>query len=224
VEVANIQTCQQESIERIETIIRDELKKLKMETRAAPASGPRPLHFPFSGDPLKGIIAFLTEKCGGNVIDKGIVKILAGEAESARAEVQSRNIADLRAASARFASIASPGHSIGYDFQDRGIELTAYSVRAWWRRAAVLRPVWKVTAAPKSWIVEVCDDPASGRWTAVDEHTNTKVLRGSESAVAFTLSKSVRCRCVRIRQKDMNNRHSHQLVIAAFEVFGSLIE
>jgi hypothetical protein len=38
-EVTSAQTRQQESIEKIETIIRDELKKLKMETRAAPERG-----------------------------------------------------------------------------------------------------------------------------------------------------------------------------------------
>jgi hypothetical protein len=78
-EVTSTQTRLRESIEMIDTIVRKELKKLKTETPAGPASGPRSQHFPFSGAPLKGIIAFLTEKYKGNVIDKGIVKILAGK-------------------------------------------------------------------------------------------------------------------------------------------------
>jgi hypothetical protein len=147
-EVTSAQTCQRESIEKMEAIVRDELKKMKMETRAAPASGPRPLHFPLSSDPLQGIIAFLTKKCGGNVIDKGIVKILTGKAAVTRADRQSRNVADLRDTSTGFLSIASPG-----------------------------------------------------RWTCVDEHKKADVL--------FTLSQSVRGRCVRIRQTGVNSIGNH---------------
>jgi hypothetical protein len=104
-EMTSTQMRLQESIETINMIVRKELKKLKIETPAGPASVPCSQHFPFSGDLLKGIIAFLTEKYKGNVIDKGILQILAGGTNDSNAEYQSRNVADLRDNSTYFMSI-----------------------------------------------------------------------------------------------------------------------
>jgi hypothetical protein len=58
--------------------------------------------------PLKGIIAHLTKKCGGNVHDKGVVTVTSSPTVNDESAVQAKNVADLDTMKRWFCSAEGP--------------------------------------------------------------------------------------------------------------------
>jgi hypothetical protein len=85
--------------------------------------------FPNVSTPLEGIISYFTREHGGNVHDRGIVKITSSEPYSDSSSYAAKNVADLTADS-WFYSKNAPNQWLCYDFGDRRINLTHYSIRS----------------------------------------------------------------------------------------------
>ena len=116
----------------------------------------------YEGKPLNGIIAHLTRECGGNVYDNEIVNITASSCQS---DYHPKNAADFSTDSA-FDSEGLASSWICYDFKDRSVIPTSYSVRSWARGPG--------SCHLKSWVIEVSNDGSS--WTEIDRRDNNHDL------------------------------------------------
>jgi hypothetical protein len=97
--------------------------------------------------PQEGIISYVTRKHGGNVHDHGIVKITSYEPYDGSSSDAAKNAADLTADSF-FHSKNAPNQWLCYDFGDRRIILTHYSIRS--RYNGNMDSYY-----PKSWVIEI---------------------------------------------------------------------
>jgi hypothetical protein len=160
-----------------------------------------------------GIIKFLTDKCGGNVHDKGLVTVIADRPFNKEIGNAPKNIADLEKHT-DFFSANQPNMWIGYEFRKGKIKPSAYSIRP--------HHAWKPGGHNlKSWVIEVSDD--SENWRVIDTRTNDATLNSGKEAKVFELNEYVQCRAIRIRQTAENHKGAHTILISAFEVFGDLI-
>ena len=160
-------------------------------------------------DPLDGIIARLTRKCGGNVND--IVKVTASSCLGGGQRPE--NARDLGTKSA-FCSHDLPDSWICYDFGWRRVTPTSYSIRSYDEKAGSYHP--------KSWTLEVSSD--GEKWSIVDRRENNEDLNFPYVARNFALSAhpTEKFRFVRLRQTGKNHSGNDCLCISALELFGEL--
>ena len=121
------------------------------------------------GMPLDGIIAHLTRKCGGNVHKKGVVEVTG----SSWATGSEPHVADL-GTNLHFQSNDEPNSWICYDFKERRVAPTSYSIRMC---------CWGFM---RSWVLEVSDDGMN--WEVIDRQENSNDLKGAFMTHNFVLS------------------------------------
>jgi hypothetical protein len=170
----------------------------------------RSLEFiPSSTAPLNGIIAYLTERCGGNVHNRDVVSITASSNGGPR--YLETNVADLTSDN-DFESQDSPNSWICYDFKTMRIRPTHYSIRSYARGRYHL----------KHWVVEGL---ASGdTWIELDRRENDKELNATNVTRTFSVSRPDEIRMIRLRQIGPNHFGSHKIKLSSIKIFGSLIE
>lgn len=175
-------------------------------------------NFPYARDSLSGIIAHLTEECGGNVYDKGVVGITGGP-------IYNDELYGLK----HVATLTKPEgdrphfnshHSeeeqtICYDFKGMRIRPTAYTLRSYYNKANV--------AHLKSWVIEVSNDMID--WTIIDKKEPNDDLNGPFYIKGYEIQTSVPlCRYIRLRR--VGNTHWSScntcFCLTGFEVFGEL--
>jgi hypothetical protein len=163
------------------------------------------------GSPLNGIIAYLTRKCGSNVVDHGIISITASSAGSAQS-YPLRNIADF--ASQNFYYTANqPNSWVCYDFKTMRIKLSHYSLRS---------QSTDDKNFLRSWVLEGSLEGQS--WIELDRHENNSALTGRGATATFPVSHSSAFQFIRLRQIGKNNSNSDNLELCAIEFFGVLAE
>jgi hypothetical protein len=160
-----------------------------------------------SSEPLKGIIAHLSEKYQGNVHAKGVVTITANSDSGYPAY----RLADLHSDNF-FNSEDQPDQWFCYDFNDQTILPTHYSIRSY----------WSADYNPRSWVIESSFDGIE--WTELDRKVNSNDLRGERIIRTFPLARSAECRMVRFRQFGQNHANNNYLCLTGFELFGTLQE
>ena len=172
--------------------------------RRVPLPGEFPYYFTA---PLNGIIAHLTSKYQGNVHTKGAVKVTAKTNGG-----QAKNAVEL-GTSSDYSSDDLPNQWICYDFKQRRVVLTNYSIRT------------VDVAYPKSWVLEASKDGSKDSWEVVDSRENNEDLRGSWLTRNFTISSHLHetFRFVRLRQTGKNHAGDDILAISSLELFGALV-
>jgi hypothetical protein len=174
-------------------------------------------------DPLSGIIAHLTRRCGGNVHDRGVVQITSsGTYEEAR-WCAAMNAADLAVDSAFWSGHRWPGENIShsrntwicYDFRDWKIIPTHYSIRSYCGGSVNSHNL-------KSWIVETSMD--GFEWIEVDHKENNSDLNARNITRTFGIAKCNICRLIRLVNIGRNHANTDALVISCWEIFGLLME
>jgi hypothetical protein len=196
-----------------------ELEQENASLRARlPGASPR-TGCPYTANPLDGIIAALTARCGGNVAECGIVRITACSDKFGAAH----NAADLLVDSI-FQSDSRPNEWLCYDFQARRIAPTHYTLRTTNQAAGGLHI--------RSWVVE--GSVTGTRWETLDKRKNCDDLNGPRLVRTFPIAQGREVALIRIRQKDVNHMvgpytpgvsgGKHSLVLSDFEIFGELIE
>ena len=165
---------------------------------------------------LDGIIAHLTRECGGNVHDEGIVNVTA----SSNTEY-AKNVADL-GANSYFYSQDEQNSWICYDFKERRVIPTSYSVRTYFWTAVGGGPY--AYHHLKSWVIEVSNDGTENSWTEIDRRANSEDLRSKHATVNFTVPHvpSEGFRFVRLRQTGKNHWNRCVLCLDSLEIFGTL--
>ena len=161
--------------------------------------------------PLDGIIAHLTRECGGNVHERGVVDVSAINIHSSGYEP--KNVVDL-GTDKGFCSKNQPGSCLCYDFKERRVTPTSYSIKS--------IPCTPAAAHPKSWVFEVSNDGIS--WEAIDRRDDNMDL----NAKTVTRNFSTNCkadqsfRFIRFRQTGKNHGSNDVLAFASLELFGKL--
>jgi uncharacterized coiled-coil protein SlyX len=172
----------------------------------SPSKSLKGVEFPLKeAKSLEGIISYLTRKHGGNVHDKRIVTITSKSVYQDKPGYAARNVSDLTSGS-YFHSKDEPDEWVCWDFHEMRVRPTHYTITSQWL---------------KSWVVESSLDGEA--WTEIDRKTD-KDGNGLGMTASFAVSKSVECRFVRLTQTGWNHYGDDDLVIEAFEFFGTLLE
>jgi hypothetical protein len=150
------------------------------------------LHFvPQSDNPLSGIISYLTSQHCGNVSDRGIVTVSGSSTYSSCA---AKNAVDLLSTSF-FHSLNNPNQWLCYDFKDRKVRPTHYSIHAQSSNHYL-----------RSWIFEGSIDGST--WTELDCHSNDQTTNSNHPIGAFSISSDCKYQCLRLGQTGVNaQRH-----------------
>ena len=179
---------------------------------ARPAPAPKRVEIPYiQAKPLSGILEHLTNECGGNVHDKKEVDVTASSVNYIYA---AKNAADPRTHLA-FWSNDEPNSWICYDFKDRRVTPTSYSLRSCASGPGSLNI--------KSWSFEGSND--GDTWEELDSQSQNRDL--DDKSVTHNYPVTVykcgkRYRYLRIVQNGRNHYGSHVLQLSAFEIFGVL--
>jgi hypothetical protein len=169
--------------------------------------------FPFRRDPLRGIIAHLTARSGGNVHERGVVKITVSSGFvnpvlGTRENVpeHAANLSDF----SYFGSQRAPGQWLCYDFNAMRVRPSHYSLRT------------ADGSFPRSWVVEGSNGGSD--WIVLDRRDNVDDLCAKRTTRAFDVARPDVVRMLRLRQTGENFYGDDALWLTAFEVFGSLTE
>jgi hypothetical protein len=161
--------------------------------------------FPFTWAPFNGILSYLTVKCGGNVHDRGVVKITASSVF--KEQYTPRYAADFESIWS-FWSKNEPEQWICLDFKTLRVEPTHYTIRT------------DYNCHLKSWAVEGSDDGAL--WTEIARRENNSDLNGKNAVKTFAVSQSGSFRRIRLRQTGPNHNGDNDLTLSALELFGAV--
>ena len=158
---------------------------------------------------LDGIISHLTRECGGNVHDEGIVNVIASSFVEGW---EPRYAVDFKWTA--YESDNENNSWICYDFKNRRVAPTSYSVRSVDGKPG--------SGSPRTWVFEASDNGTE--WTEIDSVSDTDSLNGPWWTQNFPL---LNCpvhsfRFVRLRQTGKNCRGTHSLSISALEIFGTI--
>jgi hypothetical protein len=153
-------------------------KRIAPETEPGSRSGKMPRYgaicCPDAALPHDGIIAYLTRECGGNVHDRGVIEVTGSDVH---ANHLPRDVVDLTVHNC-FHSPNQPDQWICYNFKDRRIRLTNYSIAAqgnWYLR---------------SWIVEGSVDGHA--WICLDEQKDNTDASPVHPIATFSVETSLR--------------------------------
>jgi hypothetical protein len=166
---------------------------------------------PQTGAPLDGVIADLTRKHGGNVHERDIVKVSASSVSGNSSSYGAHNAVNLvNHQQNLFHSDSTANQWLCYDFKDRRIELSDYSIAA--HTSYFLR----------SWIIEGSEDGSS--WNVLDERKDNTEADSNHPITTFSVSTRMKSRFIRLGQTGKCSSNQDWLVLYGFEVFGFLDE
>jgi hypothetical protein len=165
---------------------------------------------PISDSTLSGIIHHLTLEAGGHVHDLGVVAITADRPYDASPTYAGKNVADFGSNSYVDSATAENMWDC-YDFKDKKVALTDYSIRSLYAGTA---------QQLKSWVIEVSNDLE--HWTVADRRENRSELCGPNVVRTYPVSEPCTGRYVRLRQIGVNSSGHFITCISAFELFGAL--
>ena len=177
--------------------------------------------------PLRGIIAHLTQQCGGNVHEEGVVQVTASsvfdDEDYYEDEFAPEHAVEFESGW-EFRSENEEGAWICYDFKGRRVTPTSYTIRStgafgMTRRGRLHSP------HPKSWVLEVSNDGSEVSWKVVDSRNNNFDLNGGRVTRYFALGAppSGSFRFVRLRLTGKNHQGNDYLAISALELVGALM-
>jgi hypothetical protein len=159
------------------------------------------------GKSFEGIISFLTREHGGNVHDHDIVCVTSS---SVHGNYLLKNIVDFDNLLCAHTN-SEPNAWICYDFKDRRVNVTHYSLRA--RNDSGSNHLM-------NWMIEGSVD---GReWVELDRRNDCRDLLGTNRSATFSTSKTGYFRQIRLRQTGKESSGYDYLTVGAFELFGSL--
>ena len=109
---------------------------------------------------------------------------------------------------------------VRYDFKNRRVIPKSYSLRSSWQGPGGNHL--------KSWALEVASEEEPDRWTEIDRRENNSDLNGEFASHNFEVYRPDLLengfRFVRLRQAGPNHSGRYELMLNAFENFGTLIE
>lgn len=191
------------------------------------------VYCPFNGDGknrFNGIIKYLTDKFGGNIVEKGVIKIenlckcdFIWNREDQSGDV--RAAVRLNDPNKYFDSYITPDQNdilyLKYDFLGRKVQLNCYSIRS--------RPnCGKEGANFMNWIIEGTNDDSDDKnWVRLDTRNNDYTTDEKSAVNTFYISNKlkeneyfrfIRVGCIK------NSCGNNAIVFSALEFFGSILD
>jgi hypothetical protein len=172
--------------------------------RAILSRGPRTVSCPFVLDPLDGLLSYF-KRLRGNVREAVTV---TGHApvKDGPGPWSPENAADFTSPSV-FCSLSEPGQWLAYDFPDRLVTPTHYTLRGGENE-------WSGNLT--NWVLEGSD--ADGNWVELDRRIECWDI--TPTPLVFTVTNPIPCRQIRIRQIEFHPSHNNNIILSAFELFG----
>ena len=168
---------------------------------------------------FNGIMNYLITKTGGNIHDNGTVEITSNASYSSNNPP--KNLVDYQNNENYhyFQSDASsnePNKTILFDFKNRKVQLTNYSIES-------CRFDSTGYCNLRNWVVEVSNDKS--QWEIVDRHENDSTLNNAKVKAVFNTNGNNNSfyRFVQIRQTGISWYGDAHLYISRIEFFGKLI-
>jgi hypothetical protein len=170
-------------------------------------------------DPLDGIFAFLTAKCGRNIQDAGLVQATCSSGQDHHIPYWLFEQPDTPE---HFGTRSETNPFLCFEFRDYWIIpreytiLTDHSDSAWTAHFMT------------SWVIEVSMDGSI--WEVIDERQNSQQINGPDRTATFVVRKVRVCKLLRIRRtsgtidSDPSLQGHHSLEMKRFEFFGRLLE
>jgi hypothetical protein len=174
------------------------------------------LFAPNSDSPLHGIIWHLASTSGGNLHDLDVV---FASASSVHSSYEAKFALDLQNRNSHFLSQNEANRWIRYDFNNLRVVPTHYSILS---NPIQSNPGQPTDHDPRSWCLEVSDD--GNEWTEVHRCTDNSDVKGKSLIGTYEVSKSVKCRFVRLRQTGKNHYNCDRLILSGLEIYSTLFE
>lgn len=163
---------------------------------------------------LHGIINYLTEKCGGNVMEKGVVELSASSINTSLDRV-----VDLKSTNV-FQTKNRPNQWIKYDFGKRRIRPSSYSIRS------KSSSSWAHGGNLQNWVIEGSNDDIE--WKVLDRRSDVTALQINNQMETFYIDTLLQpdesFRYIRITQTGKSTGDLDYLSLSALEFFGLLFE
>jgi len=167
---------------------------------------------------LKGIICEMTAECGGNVDERDKVKVTSS---SVYGSWFAKNAVDLENTQNFFHSNDVKDAWLKYDFKDRKVRPTHYTIRS--------RNYGKGSDHPQHWVIEGSNTDRDDDWKKLDSRSNITVLDDANRIHTFNIQEKLSpdefFRYLRIRQTGRNtcSGEYYYFRLSALEYFGSVI-
>lgn len=163
---------------------------------------------------MNGIIRHLTNESGGNVHDKGIVCVTCSSERGESCRL-SKNAVDLDNKQTRFVSKNRENSWLKYDFKEKKVHPTHYSIRS----KLCVKGDWH----PQHWVIEGSNSGEED-WKILDTRNNITVLNDKSVTHTFDIQEKLLenefYRFLRIRQTGKNAGNNYYLGFSALEYFG----
>jgi hypothetical protein len=169
-------------------------------------------------EPLQGILSYLTAKYGGCVHRLSAVIVTASSvAPSSTDERRSYGVVNAAAVgeSSSFQSGPDPGAWLCYDFYDKGVTLSCYTLKSHGGPDG-----GKGRCNLKSRRVE--GSPDGTQWFTVDEQANCDQLDDRAASQTFPVAVSGEFRFIRLVLTAPSSSNQNVIWIRAFELFGQV--
>lgn len=193
----------------------------RLSVNPEPATNPRSVEKPGTqfvckkGKILDGIIANLTKKCGGNVHKMEVVSVTASSFSNSNWEEYLPEYVAYVDTHDFWSSEEEPDPWICYDFKDRRVAPTSYTLRS--------GDYPYGGCHLKSWVLEVSNGVG---WEELDRRANNSDLNGKWKTHNFKIAKPPKqgYRFIRVRMTGRTHNQRHTMELCGFELFGTLWE
>lgn len=169
-----------------------------------------------------GIIKYLTNKCGGNVDEKGVVNVSGSSLYKPDPPTKwpPKRAAEIDITDSSYISGNLPNSWLKYDFIGSKVRPTHYLIRS-------KHDLLKGCCHLKTWVIEGSNSDQENDWKILDTRSDITYLGDYGASYKFEIQQSLQqneyFRYLRIRQTGPNTRNDNYLVISALEYFGSII-
>ena len=167
------------------------------------------------GDEFNGIMKYLTKMTGGNIHDNGTIEISSNSIVDNNNSYHPKNLVDFENTN-YYHSKNEQDVNICFDFKDKSIQMTNYSIKSYDRG--------QTGGHLRNWVVEVSNDKE--HWEIVDQHDNDSILRSANAIKTFNTKQTESFyQFIRLRQTGTswhNNDNNYYLYFPFFEIYGKL--
>lgn len=194
---------------------KDKKDKKEQDKKSSSDLKKQGIPFEYTGNnAFSGIFSQLRAETSNNI--ESVVQVTASSQQSRKPlNVIQRERRGLFGGGGYFNSLNEPNSWICFDFKDRRVIPTNYSIRT--------IQGFPNTFYPKNWVIEGSND--NSNWKIIDEQNDCSYLKGDHVSHTFTIQnkKSKEFRYIRMRQTGENWNGSNHLGMESFELFGTLI-
>ena len=160
---------------------------------------------------FNGIIKYLSDECGGNIIDKSIITVTSSSNSSSTCPIRSV----VQEEGDWGTSNKNEESWLKFDFKDRKVLLEGYSLRS-------NSPNWNTIHHIRSWYLEGSHDDS--KWEVIDQRNDQECLNGNLREATYSCSSKEEYRYLRFRRIGYSwGGNCYYLPINRVEFFGKLI-